>query len=175
MSCNSTLYYILLHDIIHTTIILCDIIIYHITMVYTNIWSKACGLRCFDRARLQQMAQSLAPRVVSLFPKCATHGSFLIRRQRGHPGEVFFRLSFIIRQIIRKACNWNWAQLKTTPIRNESNLKLAMCTSVSTSGQASARTHNCSRVIRQHSSWWRNLRRSQWCSDLPERSSRTWF
>ena len=61
-----------------------------------------------------------------------THGSFLIRHQRGHPGVVL-PLLILIRQIIRKECNQNWAQLETSPIRNEPNWKLAMCTCTSLS------------------------------------------
>ena len=34
---------------------------------------------------------------------------------------LFYRLSFLIRQIIRKGCNYNRAQLETNPIRNEPN------------------------------------------------------
>ena len=59
-----------------------------------------------------------------------THGSFLIRRQRGHPGVV---LQLVIhnsakslgRNAIRIEPNWKGAQLEMNPIGNE---PWAMCT-----------------------------------------------
>ena len=51
-----------------------------------------------------------------------THGSILIRRQRGHPGVV---LPLVISN---SANHWEGMQLELSPIRNEPNWKWAMCT-----------------------------------------------
>ena len=59
-----------------------------------------------------------------------THDSVLIRRQRGHPGVVLL-LAIYHSANHQEGMQIELSQLETSPIRNEPNRKLAVCTAKS--------------------------------------------